>query len=214
MNLPFYSPNCPISKAQRVAEVLIEMVRDYRFIWENKTFKVGVSIGIVAIDSSSSPREMLMQFADNACYAAKDLGRSCYCIFKPNKTEAAEANSAEHKLQRTDLEYAIENEKFELLYQPIVALDVEQTMVHTRAELLLRMFDTSDRYLAPGAFLPAAVRFGLMGKIDRWVVQQVTNAFPHIFMQNPDLVLSINISETSVADESFPDLLSNALISR
>ena len=102
---------------------------------------------------------------------------------------------------------ALASERFLLLYQPIIALDPEQTRLHTRAEILLRMLDDENNVITPGAFLPAALRFGLMQQIDRWVIERVFASYPHIFMQNPDLVLSLNLSAPSIADESLSEFI-------
>ena len=71
-----------------------------------------------------------------------------------------------------------------------------------RAEVLLRMIDQSGNHILPGAFLPAADRFGLTAQIDRWVIDKVFNNYAHLFMQNPNLVLNLNLSAQSVADEA------------
>ena len=79
--------------------------------------------------------------------------------------------------------------------------------MHNRAELLLRMVGVDGNLITPGAFLPAAERFGLMQQIDRWVIERVFRFYPHVFMQNPDLVLNINLSAPSIADESLADYI-------
>ena len=195
--------NCPISKARKVAEMLIEVIREYRFVWDEKTYQVGVSIGIVAIDAESTNRTQLMHYADQACYMAKDLGRGRAYVYT-DADEAARERRGE-RLMRKDLSEALSGERFLLLYQPIVALDADQTRMHTRAELLLRMLDANDNLVSPGAFMPAAARYGLMPQIDRWVIERVFRAYPHVFMQNPDLVLSLNLSAASIADEGMAE---------
>ena len=197
--------NCPLSKAGKVAEMLIEVIRDYRFVWEQKTYQVGVSIGIVPITADSTSRTQLMHDADQACYAAKDLGRGRAYVHREEGAELSQRPG--QKLQRKDINDALVNESFMLLYQPIVALDPEQTRLHTRAEILLRMIDDSGQVITPGAFIPAASRFGLLAQIDRWVIDRVFTAYPHIFMQNPDLILSLNLSAPSITDESLVDFI-------
>jgi EAL domain-containing protein (putative c-di-GMP-specific phosphodiesterase class I) len=93
------------------------------------------------------------------------------------------------------------------MYQPIIALDCDQTLLHRRVEVLLRMLDEENQVITPGAFLPAASRFGLITKIDRWVINRVLRGYAHVFMQNPDLVVSLNLSSASVADESLVEHL-------
>ena len=197
--------NCPSSKAIKVANILIDMIREYRFLWENKTYQVGVSIGIVPITADSSSTAELMVQADQACYSAKDLGRGRAHVYDQKDAELAKQHS--EILQVSDLRDAIENQQFELLYQPIISLNPEQSRVHTRAEVLLRMLDHSGNHILPGAFLPAADRFGLTAQIDRWVIEKVFNDYAHLFMQNPNLVLNLNLSTTSVADESLIDYI-------
>jgi len=197
--------NCPVSKAHKVADMLINVVREYRFVWDQKTYQVGVSVGIVPITAESTTRKQLMHDADQACYVAKDLGRGR--AHTHTEADSELANRLSEKLQRSDISDALANESFLLLYQPIIALDPEQTRLHTRAEVLLRMLDENNNVITPGAFLPAASRFGLMPQIDRWVIGRVFEAYPHIFMQNPDLVLSLNLSAASIADESLAEFI-------
>jgi diguanylate cyclase (GGDEF)-like protein/PAS domain S-box-containing protein len=195
--------NCPVGKANKVANILIDVIREYRFVWEQKTYQVGVSVGIVPITADSTTRKQLMHDADQACYVAKDLGRG-----RAHTHTAADSDITQRlgeKLQRKDIHDALASESFMLLYQPIISLDPEQTRLHTRAEVLLRMIDDNREVITPGAFLPAASRFGLMPQIDRWVIGRVFMGYPHIFMQNPDLVLSLNLSASSVADDSLAE---------
>ncbi len=197
--------NCPISKARKVADILIEVIREYRFSWEQKTYQVGVSIGIVAITAESASRVQIMNDADQACYLAKDLGRGRSYIH--TEADADLAIRPGEKLQSAELRDALASERFILLYQPIVSLEAEGVAGHTRAEILLRMLDADSRVINPGAFLQVATRFGLMPQIDRWVIGKIFNAYSHIFMQNPDLVLSLNLSAASIADDALGEFI-------
>ncbi len=197
--------NCPLPKARKVADLLIEVIRDFRFVWDQKTYQIGVSIGIVPITADSTTRTQLMHDADQACYAAKDLGRGRAYVH----TEADAELTARlgEKLQRKDISDALSSESFVLLYQPIVALDAARPSAHTRAEVLLRMVGEDGEVITPGAFLPAATRFGLMPQIDRWVIDRICSAYPHAFMQNPDLVLNLNLSAASLKDELLAEFI-------
>ena len=197
--------NCPLTEASKVADMLISVVREFRFTWDQKTYQVGVSIGIVPINAESTGRKQLMHDADQACYVAKDKGRGRYHIY--NTADSGMLPGPGEKLQRKDIQDALAGEHFMLLYQPIIALDSGRTRSHTRAELLLRMLDEANNVITPGAFLPAAARFGLLAQIDRWVIGQVFGAYAHIFMQNPGLVLSLNLSAPSIADDALLDFI-------
>jgi len=201
--------NCPLSKATKVAKILIDVIREYRFSWEGKTYQVGVSIGIVPITAESTSTAELMIQADQACYSAKDLGRGRAHVYDPKVVELAQRHG--EILQVSDLREAIDNERFQLFYQPITSLDPAQTENHTHAEVLLRMLDQSGNYILPGSFLPAADRFGLMQQIDRWVIGKIFGDYAHLFMQNPNLLLSLNLSANSIADDTLGDYIAQML---
>ncbi len=198
--------NCPLRKASSVAEILIAAVREYRFIWEDKSYQIGVSIGVVPITAKATDKTGLMKMADQACYIAKGMGRGCAYI-ATDKDRDSKLRQGE-TLQREDFSHAINNDRLQLLYQPIIALDDESTGIHTRVEVLLRMLDADGNLLIPGSFIPAANRFGMMGQVDRWVIGKVFSDFSHIFMQNPELVMSINLSAQTIADDMMIEFIS------
>ncbi|MFT5503370.1 MAG: diguanylate cyclase (GGDEF)-like protein/PAS domain S-box-containing protein [Gammaproteobacteria bacterium] len=198
--------NCPISKAQKVAEILIETVSDYRFFWESKTYQISVSIGIVVIDAKSLNTSTVLKHADHACYAAKDLGRSRAYTYR-GELEGPDKLQPRDKLSKGELESVLEDERFELMYQPIIPLDPEQAGNQTHAEVLLRLRNESKQLLLPGSFLPSASRFGLSTRIDRWVLTQVINDYSNLFLKNPGLTLSVNLTSASVLDDGFSNFV-------
>ncbi len=68
--------HCTLKQAHRVADSLQRAIQDFQFSWEEHVFKVGVSIGLVAITGDTPDLNELMKQADAACYMAKDLGRN------------------------------------------------------------------------------------------------------------------------------------------
>ncbi len=197
--------SCPLSKAKRVADILIDVIREYRFIWEDKTYQVGASIGVVAITPDIGDKTELMNRADQACYAAKDLGRGqAYVFSEKDLNRGAQGVSM---IQRDDLEKAITGGRFQLLYQPILPLREVKTNLHTRAEVLLRLLGNDDVHVPPGAFIPAANRYGLMPQIDRWVIKKIFEDYAYVFIQNPDLVLSLNLAAQTMTDYSMVDYI-------
>ena len=197
--------NCPLLKADKVAQMLIDAIREYRFVWDQKTYNVGVSIGIVPIRAESISLKQLMHDADQACYVAKDLGRGR--SYTHNEADATLTSRLGEKLQRKDIDDALTDERFLLLCQPIISLNPDSDLPRARVEVLLRMLDDNNNVITPGAFLPAASRFGLMTQIDRWVINRVLRFYSHIFMQNPNLVVNLNLSASSIADESLADFI-------
>lgn len=196
--------NCPLDKARSVAEILLDTICDFHFIWEKKTYRVSVSIGIVAITESSVSQKQVMNHADLACYNAKDLGRGRIHIYT-NQDEIKSQPSAQN-LTASDLHEAMQNDRFQLYYQPVIVLQSKyQSLTH--AEILLRLTREKGELVLPGAFIPAAERFNIMAQLDRWVIHTLFQQYAHVFVQNPDLLLSINISASSVGENDFAEFV-------
>lgn len=162
--------DCSERVAQRIANEMRQMILDFRFIWEEKTYSVGVSIGVVIITAQSESVERVLSAADAACFAAKDGGRNQVHLYQPHVGEAAQRQGEMRWVSR--LHAALEEDRFHLYVQPIVPVDTRAGR-QGHHEVLIRMEDESGQLVMPGDFIPAAERFGLMPKIDRWVVDQV-----------------------------------------
>jgi EAL domain-containing protein (putative c-di-GMP-specific phosphodiesterase class I) len=101
----------------------------------------------------------------------------------------------------TRLEQALDEDRFVLFAQRITRLAAGEAGLH--AEVLVRMLDTNGSLIPPGAFLPAAERFNMATRIDRWVLQhaiQQIQSLPSLEMLD---TLCINLSGQSVGDRAF-----------
>ena len=196
--------NCPLDTAERIAEALIASVRDLRFVWQDHSFRIGASIGLITIDADSGTVEELLARADAACYTAKDRGRNRVYF---SHTDATPSNQRHAEIQRTTrITQAMEHNRFQLYAQPIVALhDADE---RRRFEILLRLEAEDGGLIEPGGFLPAAKRFGYMPLIDRWVIKHLCEAFHAPIQRNPRLELSINLSMASLNDPGLPQFIS------
>ena len=76
--------NCELRQAASIADKIRQKIKDYRFIWEDRTFEIGVSIGVIAINSDNFEMSQVLSAADVACYAAKDSGRNRVHIYEPS----------------------------------------------------------------------------------------------------------------------------------
>ena len=200
---------CTLEQAKRVADKLRREVADFRFVWAQKSFGIGVSIGIVSIDQSSETIPAVMNAADSACYTAKYKGRNRVHVYRRSNTDLAKRHGDAEWVIR--VQEALRENSFELSYQPIVpVMDKFEDGAHI--ELLLRLPDSSGEPVPPGAFLPAAERYNLSSQIDRWVV---TNALAW-FAENPGtldriVTCSINLSAQSLTDPKFLDFVCDVL---
>jgi diguanylate cyclase (GGDEF)-like protein/PAS domain S-box-containing protein len=193
--------NCPANKALEIANELRKMIEEFRYASDDVIFNLGVSIGIVNLmDIWDIEAVDPLKLADTACYAAKDSGR--------NRVHVYEVNDEEFQKRQGEMSWvskissALDNDQFVLFYQPIVGIQGE---CKSGIEVLLRMVDskTGDT-IPPGVFLPAAERYDLMEKLDRWVVKHTLD----FFEQQADYLdaidyCSINLSGQSIGDENF-----------
>ncbi|MGE5105048.1 MAG: EAL domain-containing protein [Betaproteobacteria bacterium] len=196
-------PHCPPAPALRIAEALRKAIVDYRFAWKNRSFTIGVSIGLVNLADTPHTLASVLSAADAACYLAKDKGRNRVQVYRPEDSEVA--------LRRGEMEWvhrlhrALAEDRLCLFAQPMRAMHAPRTELE-HAELLVRLIDEQDELILPIAFIPAAERYHLMPSIDRWVIR---TAF-HVLAErraNGDAggTYAINISGASIGDDQFLD---------
>jgi len=191
---------CPLDKARQIADDLTRAVGDYRFVWKDKIFNIGVSVGLVEISRESGTLEELLAAADTACYVAKKQGSGRVAVYSARDEALARHTGEIQWLQR--LQSALKDNRFHLYHQVIVAAHDEET--GPAMEVLVRMEDENGNELAPAEFMRAAERYRLMGLVDRWVVQTTLAALGRgaIALQTNRSV-AINISGQTLGDLQF-----------
>jgi len=200
---------CVLAEAEMIAEKIRGMIAEYRFHWKDKVFRIGVSIGIVAVTPESGHVSDVLSSADTACYAAKERGRNRIQIHTPDDAELAS--------QRADLNWvseitdAMDNERMRLYMQEIRAVDSAHP---SRWEVLLRMFNRKGKLLPPGSFLPAAERYGLIQAIDEWVIDRLfatLSEYRPATDEGSHPWVCVNLSGASFTDRRIIDKVQGAL---
>ncbi len=191
--------HCTLEQAHRVADDILKAIMDYQFFWDGNKFRIGVSIGLVAISEGSGKFTDLLKQADAACYLAKDLGRNRIIAYHPDDTELAVRHGEMQWVGR--ISQALEDDRLCLYAQPILSLDGGGRRHY---ELLIRMLDEQGGIIPPGAFLPAAERYNLVEKLDAWVVNHacIFMAKQPTFINQIDFV-TINLSGPSLTNQNF-----------
>jgi diguanylate cyclase (GGDEF)-like protein/PAS domain S-box-containing protein len=193
--------SCTVDEAMRTAEMLREVINEFRFIWDDRTFRLSASVGVVPILASSDDVASLISAADSACAAAKEAGR--------NRVYTYEETDIDLMRRRKEMQWAaritnaLEENRFELFRQTIMPL---QPGLDTGAhyELLLRMRDENGTIISPELFIAAAERYGITPGIDRWVISHAFRWLVSEADERERLTLcSINLSGQSLADEKF-----------
>jgi diguanylate cyclase (GGDEF)-like protein/PAS domain S-box-containing protein len=205
---------CPLEKATQIAEDAVRKVADYRFVWKDKVFTIGVSVGLVEISNESGTLEEVMSAADSACYVAKrhngHFGNHVH-VYSARDEAVARQRGEIQWLQR--LQTALKENQFELMAQPIVA--VSSLLRHTgpALEVLLRLHDDHlPEGIPPAEFLRAAERYRLMVEVDRWVVQTALTALGRGGIRLPEgRSLAINLSGQTLADTGFLEFVVECL---
>jgi diguanylate cyclase (GGDEF)-like protein len=194
--------DCPAEQAREVAHKLLQAVAEFRFVWRQRVFELGVSIGLVEVLAQSEGVADLMSAADMACYAAKEQGRHRVCLFTASDGELARRRQDLGWVER--ISRAMSDGRLALAVQSAQALRPELP-VRRYQELLLRMFDEQGQPLPTGPVIAAAERYHLMpNKLDRWVLQ---TACEHVragrLRASAAELVAVNISGASLGDEGF-----------
>ncbi|MCW8982752.1 MAG: diguanylate cyclase, partial [Gammaproteobacteria bacterium] len=202
--------HCPIEKAYKIGESLRKKIKDFRFMWENKSFEVGASIGLVPITEDSQNSQELMRAADSACYLAKESGRNRIYIYQDDDESLQKQHGEMNWIHR--ITKAIEDDQFVLFAQEIRALEpTDDKKPHYEA--LIRLKDDNGEIIPPMAFIPAAERYSLMPTVDRWVVKSAFKALSAQIGEDGSspITLSINLSGQSLGDPNFLGFINKQL---
>ncbi|MEP7013069.1 MAG: EAL domain-containing protein [Acidobacteriota bacterium] len=205
--LSLYSP---LETAERQIAKFHRELQGFRFAWQDKTFTVGVSIGLVPITEDFASVAHLMSAADHACYVAKEKGRNRIQVYRPDTAEFVRRDADMNWVLR--IQETLEHDRFRLFAQEIRPLTLREGQ-GLRFEVLLRMISEGGQIHLPSDFIRAAERYGLMRSIDRWVIGRSLETFA---AESPAwldglALCSINLSAVSIGDETFFDFIEERL---
>jgi diguanylate cyclase (GGDEF)-like protein len=192
-----------IDAAQLLAERLRTRIEGLVFVWEQRSYTISASIGMVMIDRAGMTLEDVFAHADAACYMAKDHGRNRIHLYSAQDDESVQRRGEMEWANR--LRWVVEEGRLLLDYQEVLPLQ-GQPPADPHIELLIRLRDESGRIVPPGAFLPAAERYGMMPSLDRWVIGEAIANFDrlHVDGRAPGRC-SINLAASTLEDEGLAD---------
>jgi diguanylate cyclase (GGDEF)-like protein len=193
-----------LNDSMALVERLREAIETFAFRWDQRTFRISASFGVTIIKDDGATMHDLLRDADSACYMAKDRGRNRVHVHVEDDATMASRRDQMSWVGR--LEAALDEGRLRLARQPIVA-SVDHAVHHW--EILLRLENADGDIVLPGHFLPAAERYGLMPRIDRYVVDQVLARLAGD--ARDDSIYAINLSAASLADERFVRFLREAI---
>ncbi len=183
-------------QAPKVGENFRQLFEDYKFFYDGKSFNVTCSIGGALIDHYVESADEVLSHADLSCNVAKTNGRNRVHIYNPD--DSNKAGMAEDMGWAARVREMLENDRFQLVYQPIVSVNTGQI---DNYEVLVRMVCDDGQIILPGGFMPAAERFGLIHSVDRWIVARAIRQLAEHHNRGASVGFSINLSGKAFEDE-------------
>ena len=196
--------NCTMADATSVCTTFINTLSNTNFVWNNRSFHIRASVGLVPIDSQSPDPVELLKRADLACYSAKDSGGSQMCTFTFDPTDPTKGSDIIRALQCID---ALYDDRLRLFAQPIASLRDGEPAVHWY-EVMLRVIVGESGFVSPYLLIPAAERYGQMASIDCWVIDRAFREYASL-SRFGKLKLSINLSGTSISSGELPGYIAS-----
>lgn len=204
--------SCSLKQAKHIAEKIRNMIEHFVFVWEESSFSVGVSIGVVSINQQTKDITEAFKQADAACYAAKEAGKNRVWVYQENDQVLSSRKNELGWANETML--AIKENRLALFAQVIIPTDQESNK-QLRYEILVRQFTTDGKPISPAQFLPALERYNLAAHLDQWVISTCF-AFLHKHADEISDIeyFAINLSGQSLCDKKTHDLIIQLLDTR
>jgi diguanylate cyclase (GGDEF)-like protein len=201
---------CSLDAAHDLVEGLLDLLNRHRFVWDGQPFAISACIGVVAVNDRSESVAAVLSAAETACNVARDSGRNRIHFSSERDRELTD------RLDRiqwvTQIQKALEEERFLLYFQPIVPL--QQTENGDHFELLIRMRGEGGEIITPQYFLPAAENYHLSDRVDCWVIGAAVRWLEqHEASLRRLTTCSINLSGLSVGSRQVLDYILNTFAS-
>jgi len=190
----------------RAAENFRSLCNHYRFTTQNQSFNISCSIGVTMIDMHATSAEEVLSHADLACNIAKQRGRNRANLYNP--ADLDKADMAADMGWAARVREMLEQDRFQLVYQPIVATANGDVLEY---EVLVRMVCDDGEVILPGGFMPAAERFGLIHSVDRWIVRRAIQQLAHLRANGHRTRFSINLSGKAFEDTTLLPMIRELL---
>ena len=191
---------------EHVARDLQRLLLEFRFGWEDKTFAVGASFGVVPFGAEIARAADVLSAADHACRLAKEAGRGRIQMYLEDDDRMTTARSSMQWV--AGLQRNLEEGRLRLFAQGIHPL-ARKGVTGAHFEVLVRLVDGEGRFQSPVGIIEAAEHSGMMDAIDRFVVRHALRAIgglPQRAMRRLD-TCAINLSGVSLLREGLLDFI-------
>jgi diguanylate cyclase (GGDEF)-like protein/PAS domain S-box-containing protein len=159
------------------------------------------SIGISIYPDHSTNLEELIKYADSAMYYSKNKGKNYFSFFKNSMT----IESVDHFYINQFLPKALENNEFQLFFQPIIDAKTDEIVF---SESLIRWNHQTEGFIPPTSFIPLAEVSGFIFKLGDWIIEEAFKNLHKWKNENYELTpISINISGKQFERNSVSDMI-------
>jgi Amt family ammonium transporter len=203
---------CHLEDAVNYVAALRQRILNLDFSWDGRAFRIGMSAGLTQLTPRTGSVAEALAEADMACFAAKSAGRCETRVFTERLRAAGAALSADAETAQR-LREALASDAIALNAQPLRALRSSAGFTAI-SEILIRLTDSAGQLIPPSVLLPIAARFGLAQQLDRWVVGRVLDWLEGEHPERRRRRLYVNITASSLVDESFVDFIASRLTGR
>lgn len=191
--------NADASQAEKISAAICKLITEhFADVGNGKTVQTTASIGINLLNETSNSSSECIDRAEKGCLITQKEGGNNFHIYNPAIAEMAQQEQA--NAWSTRIKTALKENKFKLMFQPIVSLHGEPGAHY---EILLRMLDDSGKEIQPSEFIPAAEQAGLMHYIDRWVIANAFMLLSKKLKDGQKTRLFIKLSSSSITDAEF-----------
>jgi diguanylate cyclase (GGDEF)-like protein len=182
--------------AVQVAAKILESIKEPFSLGGHEIY-VGASIGIALYPDSGDSMEMLIKNADLAMYRVKHTGKDGLQIYNPEMSNAP----TERLMLEQDMRKAIDNDEFEICYQPQVSTESHQLI---GVEALIRWNHPKLGRLSPGEFISIAEDSRFITEIDSHTLRKACREIKHYHANGlAELQLSVNLSPLMIERADF-----------
>ncbi|MDC0765200.1 EAL domain-containing protein [Brevibacillus sp. AG] len=191
------------SEASALAEQIMNQLQR-PFELEGHVFNVSCSIGIALYPQDGDNPEDLLKRADTALYTVKSRGKNGYDFFDPTM----EAKSLERILMENEMRKAIEQEQFQIYYQPKIDI---MTSAMTGMEALVRWVHPELGIIPPNRFIPIAEETGMILALGEWILKQACKQNKFWHDQGYTLKVSVNLSARQIYQKDLVEMIKDIL---
>ncbi|HIL91679.1 MAG TPA: EAL domain-containing protein [Cycloclasticus sp.] len=200
---------CPQRVSIKISETLLQTIQGFQFLWGEKSFDVGASMGVVYFSVVDGVLNDPLHIAEKACYKAKELGRNRIHEVNLLGDNDHTAESRDEMAWVNKINQAIEDDRY-VLYQQTIAPTNPLHEENISYEVLIRMLDEKGELVPPSAFLPTAERYNIISKLDHYVIKKTFRWLA----EHPDVLAathqcSINLSGPSLSEAALPKFVSD-----